>query len=43
MDDIVLYWLNNRQAVTGVEDVSLPQFSISDYETINKIEELLTG
>ncbi|XP_035827484.1 gamma-aminobutyric acid receptor subunit beta isoform X2 [Aplysia californica] len=43
MDDIVLYWLNDRGAVTGVEDVSLPQFSIDTYETINKIEELLTG
>lgn len=43
MDDIVLYWLNDRDAVTGVEDLSLPQFSISDYKTINKIEELLTG
>ncbi|CAL1543438.1 unnamed protein product [Lymnaea stagnalis] len=43
MDDIVLYWLNDRGAVTGVEDVSLPQFSITNYATINKIEELLTG
>ncbi|XP_076467634.1 gamma-aminobutyric acid receptor subunit beta-like [Babylonia areolata] len=43
MDDIVLYWLNDRGAVTGVEDVSLPQFSVSDYETLNKIEQLLTG
>nr|BAH03471.1 gamma-aminobutyric acid receptor beta subunit [Ambigolimax valentianus] len=43
MDDIVLYWLSDRDAVTGVEDVSLPQFSISNYATINKIEELLTG
>ena len=43
MDDIVLYWLNDRDAVTGVKDVSLPQFSVSDYETLNKIETLLTG
>ncbi|KAK7097734.1 hypothetical protein V1264_004668 [Littorina saxatilis] len=43
MDDIVLYWLNDREAVTGVKDVSLPQFSVSDYETLNKIEQLLTG
>ncbi|KAL8558949.1 hypothetical protein ACOMHN_028261 [Nucella lapillus] len=43
MDDIVLYWLNDRRAVTGVEDVSLPQFSVSDYDTLNKIEQLLTG
>ncbi|XP_025088495.1 gamma-aminobutyric acid receptor subunit beta-like [Pomacea canaliculata] len=43
MDDIVLYWLNDRDAVTGVDDVSLPQFSVSDYETKNKIEQLLTG
>ncbi|KAK3719817.1 hypothetical protein RRG08_040119 [Elysia crispata] len=43
MDDIELYWLNDRKAVMGVEDVSLPQFSISNYDTINKIEELLTG
>ena len=25
------------------KDVSLPQFSVSDYETLNKIETLLTG
>ncbi|XP_059150891.1 gamma-aminobutyric acid receptor subunit beta [Physella acuta] len=43
MDDIVLYWRNDRGAVTGVENVSLPQFSITNYDTINKIEELLTG
>lgn len=43
MDDIVLYWLNDKDAVSGVDDVSLPQFSISDYDTINKVEGLLTG
>ncbi|KAK6976712.1 gamma-aminobutyric acid receptor subunit beta [Biomphalaria glabrata] len=43
MDDIVLYWLNNRNAVSGVEDVSLPQFSITNYQTIDKVEGLLTG
>ncbi|RUS69249.1 hypothetical protein EGW08_022988, partial [Elysia chlorotica] len=43
MDDIELYWLNDREAVMGVGDVSLPQFSISNYDTINKVEELLTG
>ncbi|KAH9496015.1 hypothetical protein Btru_014913 [Bulinus truncatus] len=43
MDDIVLFWLNNRDAVSGVEDVSLPQFSITNYHTINKVEDLLTG
>ncbi|XP_076446362.1 gamma-aminobutyric acid receptor subunit beta-like [Babylonia areolata] len=43
MDDIILYWLNDRDAVMGVEDVSLPQFDLSDYETLNKIEQLLTG
>ncbi|KAK7457269.1 hypothetical protein BaRGS_00039266, partial [Batillaria attramentaria] len=43
MEDIVLLWWNDRDAVSGVEDVSLPQFSVSDYDTTNKIEELLTG
>ncbi|KAL8583392.1 hypothetical protein ACOMHN_035374 [Nucella lapillus] len=43
MEDIILYWLKGRDAVMGVQDVSLPQFSLSDYQTLNKIEQLLTG
>ena len=43
MENIILYWLNHRNAVSGVEDVTLPQFTLSEYETLNKIEKLLTG
>lgn len=41
--DVDLRWLNERDAVSGVDNVDLPQFSIVDYSTVVWVERLLTG
>ncbi|ESP02384.1 hypothetical protein LOTGIDRAFT_138579 [Lottia gigantea] len=41
-DDLVLQWLQNK-AVSGVDQLELPQFSIVKYHAGHWIEKLLTG
>ena len=36
-----MYWMT--EAVTGVEDAKLPQFTIVGYETTDRKEQLATG
>ena len=40
--DVDLHWLE-KNSVSGVEHVELPQFSIVDYSTVVWVERLLTG
>lgn len=42
-DDIEFYWRGGDHAVTGVERIELPQFSIVDYKLISKNVVFSTG
>lgn len=42
-DDIEFYWRGGNHAVTGVEGIELPQFSIVDYNLISKNVVFSTG
>lgn len=42
-DDIEFYWRGENSAVTGVERIELPQFSIVDYKLIAKKVVFSTG
>ncbi|XP_057216858.1 gamma-aminobutyric acid receptor subunit beta-2 isoform X4 [Triplophysa rosa] len=42
-DDIEFYWRGGNHAVTGVERIELPQFSIVDYKLISKNVVFSTG
>ncbi|XP_052430539.1 gamma-aminobutyric acid receptor subunit beta-2-like isoform X2 [Carassius gibelio] len=42
-DDIEFYWRGGNRAVTGVERIELPQFSIVDYNLISKNVVFSTG
>ncbi|XP_053574560.1 gamma-aminobutyric acid receptor subunit beta-2 isoform X1 [Bombina bombina] len=42
-DDIEFYWLGGSHAVTGVEKIELPQFSIVDYKLLSKRVVFSTG
>lgn len=42
-DDIEFYWRGGNGAVTGVERIELPQFSIVDYKLISKNVVFSTG
>lgn len=42
-DDIEFYWNGGESAVSGVNKIELPQFSIIDYRMISKRVEFATG
>ncbi|GAB0188415.1 protein NYNRIN-like [Grus japonensis] len=42
-DDIEFYWHGGESAVTGVNNIELPQFSIVDYKMVSKRVEFTTG
>ncbi|XP_065489788.1 gamma-aminobutyric acid receptor subunit beta-1 isoform X2 [Caloenas nicobarica] len=42
-DDIEFYWNGGESAVTGVNNIELPQFSIVDYQMVSKRVEFTTG
>nr|XP_009680304.1 PREDICTED: gamma-aminobutyric acid receptor subunit beta-1 isoform X2 [Struthio camelus australis] len=42
-DDIEFYWNGGVSAVTGVNNIELPQFSIVDYKMVSKRVEFTTG
>ncbi|XP_064438471.1 gamma-aminobutyric acid receptor subunit beta-1 isoform X2 [Mirounga angustirostris] len=42
-DDIEFYWNGGEGAVTGVNKIELPQFSIVDYKMVSKKVEFTTG
>ncbi|XP_033614743.1 gamma-aminobutyric acid receptor subunit beta-1 isoform X2 [Fukomys damarensis] len=42
-DDIEFYWNGGEKAVTGVNKIELPQFSIVDYKMVSKKVEFTTG
>ncbi|CAI5783846.1 gamma-aminobutyric acid receptor subunit beta-1 isoform X1 [Podarcis lilfordi] len=42
-DDIEFYWNGGESAVSGVNKIELPQFSIIDYKMISKRVEFATG
>ncbi|KYO45962.1 hypothetical protein Y1Q_0021569 [Alligator mississippiensis] len=42
-DDIEFYWNGGESAVTGVNNIELPQFSIVDYKMVTKRVEFTTG
>ncbi|XP_056345721.1 gamma-aminobutyric acid receptor subunit beta-1 [Oenanthe melanoleuca] len=42
-DDIEFYWNGGESAVTGVNNIELPQFSVVDYKMISKRVEFTTG
>ncbi|XP_077033679.1 gamma-aminobutyric acid receptor subunit beta-1 isoform X2 [Agelaius phoeniceus] len=42
-DDIEFYWNGGESAVTGVNNIELPQFSIVDYKMVSKRVEFTTG
>ncbi|XP_008063208.1 gamma-aminobutyric acid receptor subunit beta-1 isoform X2 [Carlito syrichta] len=42
-DDIEFYWNGGEGAVTGVNNIELPQFSIVDYKMVSKKVEFTTG
>ncbi|XP_075786595.1 gamma-aminobutyric acid receptor subunit beta-1 isoform X1 [Pelodiscus sinensis] len=42
-DDIEFYWNGGESAVTGVNNIELPQFSIVDYKMVSKKVEFTTG
>ena len=39
--DVVMYW--KEKAIRGVENIELPQYIISDYDTTDRIEKIATG
>lgn len=43
MEDLYLHWRSGHHSVHGIQDIELPQFSIVEYRTVEKIESLLTG
>ncbi|XP_065933308.1 gamma-aminobutyric acid receptor subunit beta isoform X2 [Magallana gigas] len=43
MADLYLHWRSGHHSVHGIQDIELPQFSIVEYRTVEKIESLLTG
>lgn len=43
MADLYLHWRTGLHSVHGIQEIELPQFSIVDYRTVEKIESLLTG
>ena len=44
MQDVVMNWKGGgKQAVYGVANVEIPQFTIVDYRCISTVEELATG
>lgn len=42
-DDIEFYWNGGKSAVSGVNNIELPQFSIIDYKMISKRVVFATG
>lgn len=42
-DDIEFYWRGGKNAVTGVDKIELPQFSIVDHKLISKNVVFSTG
>ncbi|XP_026555762.1 gamma-aminobutyric acid receptor subunit beta-1-like isoform X2 [Pseudonaja textilis] len=42
-DDIGFYWIGGESAVSGVNKIELPQFSIIDYKMITKKAKFATG
>lgn len=42
-DDIEFYWRGGNNAVTGVDKIELPQFSIVDHKLISKNVVFSTG
>ncbi|OXB83812.1 UNVERIFIED_CONTAM: hypothetical protein H355_003024, partial [Colinus virginianus] len=42
-DDIEFYWNGGKFAVTGVSNIELPQFSITDYKMLSKKVKFTTG
>ncbi|XP_020846285.1 gamma-aminobutyric acid receptor subunit beta-1 [Phascolarctos cinereus] len=42
-DDIEFYWNGGESAVSGVNNIELPQFSIVDYKMVSKKVEFTTG
>ncbi|XP_026531632.1 gamma-aminobutyric acid receptor subunit beta-1-like isoform X2 [Notechis scutatus] len=42
-DDIGFYWIGGESAVSGVNKIELPQFSIIDYKMITKRAKFATG
>lgn len=45
MQDVIMKWKGNKpeEAVHGVTDVEIPQFTIVEYRTISTVENLATG
>lgn len=43
MHDVAMYWRYGEYSVEGIDKVELPQFTMEDYKTLDKVEELLTG
>lgn len=42
-DDIEFYWNGGDKAITGVEKIELPQFSIVEYKMVSKKVVFSTG
>ena len=45
MQDVIMKWKGNKpeDAVHGVNDAEIPQFTIMEYRTISTVEKLATG
>ena len=41
--DMIMYWTNGIESVTGVEQIELPQFTIVEYKTVTTLQNLSTG
>ena len=45
MQDVIMKWRGQRpsEAVHGVDEAEIPQFTIMEYRTISTVESLATG
>ncbi len=45
MQDVIMKWRGQRpsEAVHGVDEAEIPQFTIMEYRTISTVEKLATG
>jgi len=45
MEDVIMKWMNDSslEAVHGVNDVEIPQFTLVEHRTISTVEDLATG
>ncbi|XP_074650447.1 gamma-aminobutyric acid receptor subunit beta-like [Tubulanus polymorphus] len=43
MEDVIMNWTKQEESVQGLSKIDLPQFSLVNYKTTEKIENLTTG